>query len=72
MKAAVVLNEAERGSTTWQKVEHELNRRLAYYRAKLENPREVEAERLGCAWRIQELKEILKMGEEPKPQQDAG
>jgi hypothetical protein len=43
------------------------------FRAIAENPQQPEADRLGAAWRISELKELLKLASQPtEPQQDAG
>lgn len=64
------LNDAERGSAAWQKVRVELHSRLERYRQLVENPAKPEAERLGLCWRIQELKELLRM-EEPEKQTGA-
>jgi hypothetical protein len=67
------LNPHECQSPAWQKVEAYLNDKLVVLRAKVENPIETEAERLGAAWRIKELKELLKLASQPaEPQQDAG
>jgi hypothetical protein len=70
--APIRLSPHERDSAAWQKVEWHANARLALHRAKVENPLNPEAERLGAAWRIQELKELLKLASQPaEPQQDA-
>jgi hypothetical protein len=69
----VHLTPHERDSGAWQKVEAHANAQLAMLRAKVENPLETEADRLGAAWRIKELKELLKLASQPaEPQQDAG
>lgn len=69
----VRLTTTERESAAWQKVEAVINERLAVYRAITENPAHTEADRLGAAWRIKELKELLKLGDQPaEPQHDAG
>jgi hypothetical protein len=70
MSKTISLSSAERDSAAWQKVEWHANARLALHRAKVENPLNPEAERLGAAWRIQELKELLKLASQPaEPQQ---
>jgi hypothetical protein len=67
------LNAHERDSGAWQKVEAYTAAQLETYRAISENPLESEANRLGAAWRIRELKELLKLARQPaEPQQDAG
>lgn len=69
----VRLTPTERESAAWQKVEAVINERLAVYRAITENPAHTEADRLGAAWRIKELKELSKLGDQPaEPQHDAG
>lgn len=72
MKPTVELTKADRDSHCWKKVEAELNARLKAHRQRVENPEASEADRLGLCWRIRELKELLKLGEEPtKPRSDA-
>lgn len=61
----VRLTPAERDSAAWQKVEAVINEHLSTYRAIAENPVQSEADRLGAAWRIKELKELLKLGDQP-------
>ena len=69
----VRLTTAERDSACWHKVEAVIGERLATYRAITENPAHFEADRLGAAWRIKELKELLKLAQPAaEPQQDAG
>lgn len=69
----VRLSNTERDSAAWQKVEAVINERLALYRAITENPVQTEADRLGAAWRIKELKELLKLAQPAtEPQSDAG
>lgn len=69
----VALDASERGSAAWQKVETYLTSRLTALRVKVENPDVPESERLGLCWRIREIKELLKLGDQPtEPQDDAG
>lgn len=67
----VRLNKAERESAAWLKVRAIAQDKLAAFRARVENPEEPEAVRLGLCWRIKELKELLKL-EEPEKDTDAG
>lgn len=69
MRAIVHLTAPERASALWQKVEAEILNRLAAHRVKVENPDVPEAERIGLCWRIRELKELLKLGDEPAEKQ---
>jgi hypothetical protein len=66
------LTQAEIASAAWQRVEHYANERLKECRKLVENPRQSEAERLGAAWRISELKELLRLAEPAKEQQAEG
>ncbi len=67
------LSKAERDSGAWQKLEVVILAKLTRLRALNENPRTPEAERLGYCWRISELKELLKLGDQrTEPQEDAG
>lgn len=61
----VRLTNTERDSAAWQKVEAVITEHLSTYRAIAENPVQPEADRLGAAWRIKELKELLKLGDQP-------
>jgi len=73
MTTRIRLSDAERNQGAWQKVEAHAQERLKAHRLTAENPRAIEAERLGAAWRINELKELLKLAEPAKEQQgDAG
>lgn len=65
------LSKLEIDSTTWDKVRKHAEERLAALRAKTENPRETEADRLGAAWCISELKELLKLAQPAKEKPDA-
>ncbi len=69
----IKLDKVELASPAWQKVEAHANEQLRIHRAKVENPDLPEAERIGCAWRIRELKKLLELATQPaEPQQDAG
>lgn len=67
---ALKLNEAERRSNCWTKVEAKINLRLAAHRKVVENPRHTEAARFEAACRIDELKELLKLAQPVKEQPD--
>lgn len=61
-----ILTKAEREGAVWQKVEARLNERLANHRKKLENPATPATEREGLVYRIDEIKELLRLGAEDK------
>lgn len=57
-----LLSKAEMASTTWDKLQARCTERLAAFRSKLENPNTPVAEREGLVYRIDELKEFLRLG----------
>jgi hypothetical protein len=69
--SAMKLTPFERDSSAWQRVAAHAEDRLAKYRAIAENPQQSEEIRLGAAWRISELKELLKLAEPAKEQPEA-
>lgn len=71
MKEALRLSKPELASTAWEKVEKQIQLRLAVHRKTVENPRQPETDRLGSAWAITELKELLKLAQPAKEQTDA-
>ena len=52
----------EIGQPLWQKLVEHHEEKLAKYRARIENPRILEAERLELAWKILVTKEFLSLG----------
>jgi hypothetical protein len=68
MKTQLRLDKPERDSRAWGKVAAHVQARLTALRAICENPNKDERERLSAAFRISELKELLKLAE-PASQQ---
>lgn len=67
---ALRLNEAERKSKVWDKVQQHSEAHLAAYRKTVENPNEPEAKRLAAAHRIDELKQLLRLAQPAREQPD--
>ena len=61
------LNHAEKLSALWIKIKTELEARLATARMKNDNPNLTEAQTAALRGRIQCLKSILGLGDEPEP-----
>jgi hypothetical protein len=61
------LNQAEVGSPLWQKLVAHHDAELVKLRARIENPRITEAERIELAWRITGIKKFLALGN-PEPE----
>ena len=61
----------ESGSPLWQKIEAHIKFRLIKHRARIENPRITEAERMQLAWQIATIKEFLAMGNPAREVADA-
>jgi hypothetical protein len=70
MTIKLLTNEAQ--SDAWQKVIAHTNGRLATLRAICENPREDDAKRLSAAWRINEIKELLKLAQPASDKEPEG
>ncbi len=70
MTARIHLTDGERNHGSWQKVDAYANDRLKTLREIVENPKQTEAERLGAAWRIAELKKLLALAEPAKETRD--
>lgn len=68
------LNQAEIGSPLWQRLKAHHEQILAEKRARLENPRIAEPERIQLAWEIHTIKQFLAIGQPvaEKPETDAG
>jgi hypothetical protein len=71
MKPKQRLSNVEIGSSTWHVVRAEIDLRIAEHTKVTTNPTKAEADRLAAAWRIYELKELLKLAE-PAKEQTAG
>ena len=65
------LSKPERESKVWDKVSQYAQAKLTELRATTENPDADDRARYGAACRIRELKELLKLAEPAKEQQDA-
>lgn len=64
---------ADLDSACWVKLGDIMHARLATLRAKVENPRLTEGERLELCWRISEIKRFLDLGNlDQKRETDAG
>lgn len=61
MAVKPILSKPEREGAVWQKVEARLQERLQNHRRKLENPSTSPAEREGLVYRIDEIKEFLRL-----------
>lgn len=57
------LNPHEINTSVWQKIAEHYTPILAKYRARIENPRIEEKERIELAWKIAGIKELLAMAE---------
>lgn len=66
MAVQPILTKPEREGAVWQKVEARVKERLDAHRKKLENPSTPPAEREGLVYRIDELKQFLRLGAEEK------
>jgi hypothetical protein len=62
MAVKPILTRPEREGAVWQKVEARLKERLENHRRKVETPGTPPAEREGLVYRIDELKEFLRLG----------
>lgn len=63
----------EVGTPLWQKLIGHYEETLTKYRARIENPRITEGERIQLAWQIHTIKEFLALGQpERKQETDAG
>lgn len=56
------LNPAEVGSPLWQKLVAHHDAELVKLRARIENPRITETERVELAWKIHTIKKFLSLG----------
>lgn len=56
----------------WQAIKAHYDKRIAIFRAQLENPATPEAQRPGLVFRIDEIKKLLAAGEEQKNVAGAG
>lgn len=66
MKPKQRLSNVEVGSSAWHVVRAEIEHRIGEYTRITTNPNKPEAERLGAAWRVHELKELLTLAEPAK------
>lgn len=66
MKLKQRLSNVEAGSSAWHVVSTEIAYRIEQYTKTALNPGKTEAERLPAIWRIDELKELLKLAEPAK------
>lgn len=62
MAVKPILTRPEREGAVWQKVEARLKERIEHHRKKVENPATPAAEREGLVYRIDEIKEFLRLG----------
>jgi hypothetical protein len=70
VKPALRLNDTEKASNAWQKVEEQIKTRLDMHRKVVENPLQPERDRLIAASAITELKDLLKLAQPAKEKPD--
>jgi hypothetical protein len=71
MAVKPILSKPEREGAIWQKVQARINERLEHHRRKLESPATTPAEREGLVYRIDEIKEFLRLGAPAEEQETA-